>query len=178
VDYGIAGDAKLVRSEGQVNVFAPLPAGFALRSTLELGHVAGQGSAVTRATDRFVLGGASLRGFERGGVSVRDIDGAVVTDLGGTRFGALRTDVMLPVLADLPGVDVFGFVDVGRVWGLDSPVTPSGTLQNTSDLRTSVGLGASYDFALGRLEGYLASPTSKQTGDQEQAFGLTFRAQF
>jgi len=178
VDYGIAGDAKLVRSEGQVSVFTPLSAGFALRSTLELGHVAGQGSAVTRATDRFVLGGASLRGFERGGVSVRDIDGAVVTDLGGTRFGALRTDVVLPVLADLPGVDVFGFVDVGRVWGLDSPVTPSGTLQNTSDLRTSVGLGASYDFALGRLEGYLASPTSKQTGDQEQAFGLTFRAQF
>jgi|GEM_PF-943686 len=178
VDYGIAGDAKLIRSEGQVSVFAPLPAGFALRSTLEMGHVAGQGSAVTRANDRFVLGGASLRGFERGGVSVRDIDGTVVTDLGGTRFGALRTDVLLPVVADLPGVDVFAFVDAGSVWGLDSAVTPSGTLQDTSDLRTSVGLGASYDFALGRLEGYLASPSSQQVGDQEQVFGLTFRAQF
>lgn len=109
---------------------------------------------------------------------MRDIDGAVVTDLGGTRFGALRTDVLLPVLADLPGVDVFGFVDLGRVWGLDSSVSPSGRLQNTSDLRSSVGLGAPYEFALGRLEGYLASPTSKQTGDPEQAFGLTFRAQF
>ena len=178
VDYGVAGDAKLIRSEGQVNVFAPLPSGFALRSTLELGHVAGQGSHVTRATDRFVLGGASLRGFERGGVSVRDIDGAVLTDLGGTSFGALRSDVLLPVLTDLPGADVFVFADVGSVWGLDSAVPPSGTLQDTSDLRTSVGLGASYDFALGRLEGYLASPVSSQTGDQEQVFGLTFRAQF
>jgi outer membrane protein assembly factor BamA len=106
------------------------------------------------------------------------IDGAVLTDLGGTSFGALRSDVLLPVLTDLPGADVFVFADVGSVWGLDSAVPPSGTLQDTSDLRTSVGLGASYDFALGRLEGYLASPVSSQTGDQEQVFGLTFRAQF
>ena len=178
VDYGVAGDAKLIRSEGQVDVFAPLPFGFALRSTLEVGHVAGQGSDLTRATDRFVLGGASLRGFERGGVSVRDIDGAVVTDLGGTSFGALRTDLLLPLPARLPGVDVFVLADVGSVWGLDSPVAPSGTLQDTSDLRASAGLGASYEFGLGRLEGYLATPVSSQTGDQEQVFGLTFRTQF
>lgn len=178
VDVGVGGDRQLTRTEARVNGFAPLPAGFALRSTLELGHIAGIGSDTTRATDRFVLGGASLRGFERGTVSVRDINGAVITDLGGTSYAALRTELLLPLLPDTPDVDIFAFGDVGSVWGLDSAVAPSGVLSEEADVRTSIGIGASYDFAFGRLEGYLAAPISKETGDQEQIFGLTFRARF
>lgn len=178
VDVGVGGDRQLTRTEARLNGFAPLPAGFALRSALELGHVTGMGSDTTRATDRFVLGGASLRGFERGTVSVRDINGGVITDLGGTSYAALRTELLLPLLPDTPDVDIFAFGDVGSVWGLDSPVAPSGVLRDDADIRTSLGIGASYDFAFGRLEGYIAAPISKETGDQEQIFGLTFRAQF
>lgn len=178
VEYAFAGDADYIRTQAQADVFQPLPAGFALRSTLELGHITGLNGFTPRATDRFVLGGSALRGFERGTVSVRDINGATVTNLGGNSYGVLRTDLLLPVFAEQTALDVFVFGDLGSVWDLETSTAPSGTLLDDATLRSSVGIGASYDFDFGRLEAYIAAPGSDEIGDQEQIFGLTFRARF
>ncbi|MEM8653669.1 MAG: BamA/TamA family outer membrane protein [Pseudomonadota bacterium] len=177
-EYAFAGDADYIRAQVRGDIFLPIARGFALRSTAEAGHIAGLDDYIVRATDRFVLGGASLRGFERGTVTVRDIDGTVDTNLGGNSFAVIRTDLLVPLFPENPDVGTFVFADIGSVWELETDTAASGQLFDGFDLRASLGIGASYDFDFGRLEAYLAAPVEEATGDDDEIFGITFRTNF
>lgn len=177
-EYAFAGDADYIRAQVRGNFFLPMARGFALRSTAEFGHISGLNDYVVRATDRFVLGGASLRGFERGTVTVRDIDGNVDTNLGGNSFAVIRTDLLVPLFPENEDVGTFVFADIGSVWDLETDTGESGQLFDGFDLRASVGIGASYDFNFGRLEAYLAAPVEEGVGDDDQIFGIAFRTNF
>lgn len=177
-EYGFAGDTNFVRTQARGDFYLPLARGFAVRSTVEVGHISGLGDDNVRAPDRFVLGGANLRGFERGTVTVRDINGATDTNLGGNLFAVARTDLLIPVFPDNTALGTFVFADLGSVWELETDIAPDGDLFDDFELRSSIGIGASYDFDFGRLEAYLAAPIEEGVGDEEQIFGVTFRANF
>lgn len=180
VDTTVSGDLSYSEMGGRAGLRIPLSqSGWALRSTVEAGAIRSKsGDKLPRASDRYSLGAAALRGFERNGVTVRDNAGATVTDLGGNTYATLRNELILPVLSDRSEVDIFVFADIGSVWGLETNAAADGSLENNREWRTSNGIGASYETQLGYFEGYYAITTEGTGTDDGRAFGLTFRADF
>lgn len=183
---GLGGDTDI--STSRINLAARksvTPSGFALRTNIELGAVTGLGSDNPRASDRFALGGARLRGFERGTIAPRDVcegcganGGDIETILGGNYYAVARTDLLVPLFKQRPEIETFVFYDIGSVWDVETDTTPSGSLLDGQDWRQSVGIGASFDTPLGKFETYYAIDTDGEEYDEEQKFGLTFRTQF
>ncbi|MEL7212133.1 MAG: BamA/TamA family outer membrane protein [Pseudomonadota bacterium] len=183
---GLGGETELSRTKLSFYGRAPITDnGFAIRTRIELGQVVGMGDDDPTATDRFFLGGASLRGFERGTVSPRDVcegcasDGDdIVTNLGGNQFAVARTDLLIPIFPARPGLETFIFGDIGTAWTVDSAFDASGDLRDDQDWRSSYGLGLAVRTPLGIFESYYALATEGQEFDEEQKWGLTFRAEF
>lgn len=131
--------------------------------------------------DRFMLGQASIRGFEFGGFGPRDLAVANTPALGGNYYGITRFDAQFPnALGNsafakrlTPGV----FMDVGSLWGLDSVaggddgLTP---IDDESNLRASIGLTMRIDTGFGPIQMYAANPLADEGYDRTQSFGLTF----
>lgn len=174
---GLGTDDRFNRAIGQVSASLPIAqTGFGLRTTVEFGAVSnGEGA---RATDRFALGGSVMRGFERGGISVRDETGTTFTNLGGESFAAARTDLVLPLFQDRSNIDTFVFTDVGNVWGLSDTSAADGTVDVDGTWRQSSGIGASILTQVGRFEAYYAVDVQAEDNDAERALGLTFRLDF
>lgn len=183
---GLGGTTNLSVSTFNASGRLPLGgSGFAVRSRLEMGTVVSIGGDGPVAVDRFFLGGASLRGFERGTIGPRDVclgcgvgGSDQVTSLGGDSFAVLRTDLLIPIFQDRSSVETFIFGDIGSSWSVDTNTAPSGILVDDREFRSSLGVGLSIDTQIGRFESYLALDTNGQTFDEEQTFGITFRSQF
>lgn len=184
---GLGGDTDL--SLTKLSVFGRKQlssSGFALRTRLEMGAVKGLSGDKPRASERFTLGGASLRGFARGTISPRDTcvgcaadGGDISTILGGDYYAVLRTDLLVPIFKNRPEIETFLFFDTGSVWGLDTNTAPSGTLSDSRKTRSSAGIGASFDTKVGKFESYFAIDASSDEGlEEKQSFGLTFRSEF
>lgn len=183
---GAGGDTKLVASKLSLSGKIPLgTSGFALRSRVEAGSVQGYSGENPVATDRFFLGGANLRGFERGTVSPRDVcfgcgPGGIdqVTNLGGDHFFVARTDLIVPLLPRLRSLETFIFGDVGTSWNVSTDFAPTGVLFDDVEWRSSAGIGLSIDTQLGQFESYYALATNGTAFDDESEFGITFRTDF
>jgi outer membrane protein insertion porin family len=183
---GLGGDTNL--STTKLNFFGKMPiggSGFAIRSRIELGKVSGRGSTNPVATDRFFLGGASLRGFERGTISPRDVcvgcapgGGDQVTNLGGNSFAVARTDILIPIFPESSLIETFIFGDVGSSWDVETSAAPTGTLISDRQFRSSAGIGLSIATQIGTFESYLALGTNGERYDETSKFGLTFRSEF
>lgn len=183
---GLGGDTELSFSRLSLAARKQLSAnGFAIRTRIEMGAVVGLGSDAPRASERVSLGGARLRGFERGTIAPRDVclgcgaGGADQTTLlGGNYYAVARTDVLIPIFPSRPEFETFAFFDIGSAWNVDTTTAPSGTLDDGKDWRRAFGIGASFDTQLGKFEAYYALDSDGNTFDEVQEFGLTFRTQF
>lgn len=176
---GLGSDNSFSRTEGRLDANMPFAqTGFGLRTTLEFGTIRTNGDSGARATDRFTLGGTAMRGFERGGISVRDINGDFATSLGGETYAVARTDLVLPVFEDREGIDAFLFADVGNVWNLSNVAGADGEVDVDGVWRKSAGVGVSFLTNLGRFEAYYAAKTAGLDADINQNLGLAFRLQF
>ena len=102
----------------------------------------------------------SVRGFEQGSLGPIDVTGAFI---GGTRRFNLNNELYLPV----PGTGndrtlrVFGFLDVGNVWGSNEEVT-------FDSLRASGGIGMSWLSPVGPLKLSYGVPIQQKPGDRIQ----------
>jgi outer membrane protein insertion porin family len=109
----------------------------------------------------FYSGGlGSVRGFDQGTLGPRDVTGA---SIGGPRKITLNAEVITP----FPGAGndrtlrMFGFVDVGNVYGESEKI-------ELSELRASVGVGLSWISPIGPLRLAIAQPVRKFAGDRIQ----------
>ncbi|MFK7752561.1 MAG: BamA/TamA family outer membrane protein [Sedimentitalea sp.] len=183
---GLGGDTKLSISRLALAARKNISeSGFALRTRFEFGAAVGRSGEKARVSERFTLGGAALRGFERGTISPRDVctgcaagGGDQITELGGNYYAVARTDLLVPIFQNAPDLETFAFFDFGSVWSTNTTTAPSGVLDDTRRLRSSAGVGLSFATALGDFEAYLALTTNAERYDEEEVFGLLFRAQF
>ena len=126
-----------------------------------------------RVVDRFLLGADSLRGFEYGGVSPRDL---ITKDpLGGFKYWTASAETMFPIgLPNEFGVKGALFFDAGSAWdsGFRGP-----TIGDTSYTRMSVGFGIAWTSPFGPLRIDFAVPLRRQKFDQTQRilFGMSTR---
>jgi len=181
----LGGDARYVRTEASVKGFTTLFSDDVVGS-LELagGANVAFGGYDLQASDRFFLGGDSLRGFEVAGVGPRD----QFTDdtLGGQYFGVARAEVTFPLgLPEEFGLAGGVFGDVGTVWGLDetatfdpSDPTQTGEVDDSFELRAAVGATIFWTSPFGPVRLNFAAPLLEEDGDDDEFFRFSAGTRF
>jgi outer membrane protein insertion porin family len=179
------GEAQFAQATLAFSKSIPFVASSVLRTRGRLGAVEGFGGDNPTAVDRLTLGGTSMRGFARGGVSPVDeclgcgaAGENVVTRLGGERFAVLQTDLLFPTVSErlpfTPGL----FFDVGSVWNVDTPTAASGVLIDDIKWRSSAGIAATAQTSFGDFSASYAITTNDEDFDDTQKFTLSFTSEF
>ncbi len=161
LDWGIAGDARYLRTNAQFQQYIPISKRFTVAFNAEVGYGKGLSGRSYPIFKNFYGGGlGTVRGFDQGSLGPVDVTGAY---LGGNRRFNANTELYLPV----PGAGndrtlrLFTYVDVGNVWGELEKVTGA-------SLRASAGVGLSWISPLGPLKLSYGTPVRKQPEDRIQ----------
>ncbi len=123
-----------------------------------------------KLSERLYIPQRKLRGFERGKLGPKDGNDFI----GGNYYAILNMTSTLPqVFPNAQNVDFLTFLDVANLWGVDDE-----TLDDGSELRSSIGLGVEWFTPVGPLSFSLASPITKSSTDKTETFrfnlGTTF----
>ncbi len=123
-----------------------------------------------RVSSRLYLPSRKLRGFESG--KIGPIDGGDY--VGGNYLAAFNAQSELPIFESLETIDFNIFYDAANVWGVDY----SSAINDSSALRSSVGIGIDWYTPIGPMSFSLAQPISKKSSDITESFrfnlGTTF----
>ena len=175
---GLGGNREYSKSTGKGRIYFPLITdSIVVSSEIEAGTLS-MNNGTSTASERFYLGGRTLRGFQYGGVGPRDL--TVNESLGGTNYTVGRAEVSFPL--GLPKeLNMYGgiFGELGKVWGLDASV-PSGTNVNLDDsIRSSVGVSLYWSTPIGPLQFNWAYPQDYVSGvDKLERFSLNLSTMF
>jgi outer membrane protein insertion porin family len=160
-ELGLLGDAHYWRGSYQYQHYVPLNKQFTVAFNGELGWGKGLSGRPYPVFKNFYSGGlGSVRGFEQGTLGPRDVTGA---SIGGPRKVNLNAEVLTP----FPGAGndrtlrLFGFVDMGNVYGENDPV-------RFGEMRVSTGVGISWLSPIGPLRLAVAHPVRSFAGDRIQ----------
>jgi outer membrane protein insertion porin family len=155
-ELGVLGDARYAKASYQYQQYIPLSKQHTLAFNGELGWGKGLNGRPFPVFKSFYSGGlGSVRGYDQGTLGPRDVTGAFI---GGTRKFTLNSEFIMP----FPGTGtdrtlrLFGFVDVGALYGDGQAITSDG-------LRYSAGVGFSWISPLGPLRFAFAEPLRKRT---------------
>ena len=136
-----------------------------------------QGSAINaigdedvRVSKRLYIPSRKLRGFESGKIGPKDSGDYI----GGNYTAVLNASTTLPEFgANLEKIDFQLFFDAANVWGVDYDSS-----LDSSELRSSIGLGVDWYTIVGPLNFSIAQPISKADTDKTETvrfnIGTTF----
>ena len=142
-----------------------LPGGQVLAFKGDAGTIDGRSGQDVTIIDRAFIGNPMPRGFAFGGIGPRDfVDGSVDTALGGNSY--LTPFVQVRFNTPSPKVTVGVFADAG------------GAVDDTYDLRTSVGFSVYWDTQIGVVQLNLANPVSKKPPDKVEHLSVNRNFQF
>ena len=160
-ELGLFGDSRYAKANYQYQQYIPLSRFYTLAFNGEVGWGKGLNGRPFPVFKNFYSGGlGSVRGYDQNTLGPRDVTGAFI---GGTRKFTLNTEFLMP----FPGAGsdrtlrLFGFVDVGALYGEGQSIDSSG-------LRYSTGIGLSWISPLGPLRFAIAQPLRKRPGDRIQ----------
>ncbi len=182
-DYaGFGGDSEYIktsaRAVAQTKVFNEE---VTLRATLEAGSLNWKTGTNSRASDRFILGPRTIRGFEPGGIGPRDQTGGFDDPLGGNLYAVARFEADFPLgLPEEIGMRGGVFYDVGNVWDIKNVNTVGATniVGANGSARHVIGFALFWDTAIGPLRFNFTNALSKETFDKEQTFDFTISTNF
>ena len=170
-EWGVAGDARYLRSNYQVQQYIPLNKQFTLGLNGELGWGKGLNGRPFSVFKNFSSGGlGSVRGFQQGSLGPRD---AADLALGGPKKITMNVELSAP----FPGAGndrtlrMYGFIDAGNVYGENDPY-------RLKDLRASYGVGISWISPVGPLRLAIANPLRKKVGDRIERFQFQIGTSF
>jgi outer membrane protein insertion porin family len=170
-EWGVAGDAKYLRTSYQYQRYYPITKKFTLAVNGEFGWGKGLGGTPFPVFKTSFAGGlGSVRGFDQNTLGPRDITGAF---LGGPKklLGAIELQAPFPGAGNDRTLRVFGFVDAGNVFGEQEKYS-------FKELRAAAGVGLSWVSPVGPLRLAFANPIRRQAGDKIQRLqfqiGTTF----
>lgn len=170
---GLTGDRAFSRTTANAKYFKSFFNEEVIVSAELEGGVIVSSNNATLITERFMLGGANLRGFEIQGIGPRDqtVDQA----LGGNQYFAFRAEASFPLgLPEEYGIHGGVFFDAGSLWGLDF----TGGIDDGSSLRTSVGVTFFIESPLGPLRFDFAKAISKEDFDETESFRFSIATRF
>ncbi|MDR7092499.1 outer membrane protein assembly factor BamA [Hydrogenophaga laconesensis] len=179
-ELGVGGDTRYLKASYQFQQYIPLNKQYTLAFNGELGYGKGLGGRAYPLFKNFYGGGlGSVRGFDQGTLGpvspiTSGVQAGELVNIGGNRSIALSAEFIAP----FPGAGndrtlrMFGFVDVGNVYGEND------TRANARDLRASVGVGLSWISPVGPLRFAIANPIRKFPGDRIQKFQFQIGTSF
>ena len=145
------------------------------------GGFMGMEKGFSRTTDRFSLGGRSLRGFQYGQIGPREGD----EPLGGENYAVSRIEANFPIgLPEELGLYGGLFAEAGSLWGLeydeDKINISSEDLRSIgSKIRTSIGFTLYWSTPIGPLQFNWAKPQQYIKGiDKTENFSFNIASQF
>ncbi len=176
---GLGGDAKYIRVRTGGSAYFPLGSPEWVLSFLgEVGAIESLDDDVA-ITDRFFLGGDTMRGFKTSGIGPRDLTTSEEDALGGNYFARASLELGFPLgLPEELGLKGHAFVDAGTLWGNDAQPLVTETFVEDNSIRLAAGAGVSWRSPLGPLRVDLAFPIMKEDYDQSQQFRLSFGTRF
>jgi outer membrane protein insertion porin family len=173
---GLGGDESYLRTRVEGGYYYPLDREheWVVSTRGSTGYIFGLGDD-TRISQRFMVGGSNLRGFEAAGVGPRDI--ATGDALGSKIFytGTVQMDFPLGLPSE--------FALTGRVFsdfgsGQEVDGARSGEIYDTGSLRSSVGVGVGWESPFGPIGVDISQAITKEDHDKEEMFRLNFGTRF
>ncbi len=168
LEVGAAGDMKYVKTNYQYQQFFAINKQYTFSINGEVGYAKAFGNKVYPIFKNFYAGGlGSVRGFEQNSLGPRDTplflqsEGAAI---GGTKKAIFNAELSTP----FPGAGndrtlrLYGFFDIGNVFGSRTPGLTDEQWSAEKKLRASVGLGISWISPLGPLRLAYAFPVRSQ----------------
>ncbi len=123
-----------------------------------------------KLSERLYIPQKKLRGFVNGGVGPKDGDDFI----GGNYYAVVNFNSTLPqILPNSQNIDVSTFLDIGNLWGVDDA-----TLDESSEIRSSIGLGVDWFTPVGPLSFSLAQPITKNSTDKTETFRFNLGTSF
>jgi outer membrane protein insertion porin family len=173
---GLGGDLNfsktVVRAKGYTSFFDE---NLVLSAEVEGGALASTDGSNSRVTDRFFLGGDSLKGFANGGIGPRDIGSPNNDALGGNYYGVVRLKGSFPIgLGEDSGIYGGVFAEAGSVWDLGN----IGFADDEMFIRASSGVSLFWSSPLGPLEFSYAVPILYEADDITQNFSVAISTRF
>ena len=124
-----------------------------------------------RLTNRLYMPGNSLRGFKSGKVGPKDGNSYV----GGNYLTAINAEAELPnLLPESYKTDISLFLDAGNVWSVDY----NESLDDSSTIRSSIGIGANLYTVVGPLSFTFAQAITSAKTDQTERFNFRLGTSF
>ena len=172
---GIGGDAQYFSTRLRGVHHTPFFDNDVVLTTLsEVGYIYGYADEDIFITDRYFIGGRTMRGFDNAGIGPRDT--ATGDALGGNRFVRGTVEVEFPIgLPEELGVKMHLFTDVATLGDVDDE---GATVRDEESLRVASGFGMSWQSPLGPIKAYLATPLMKEDYDETQVFQFSFGTSF
>jgi len=172
---GLGGTQKFIRNNIGVGQYFPLAEQVTLGLTANAGIITGIGDEKIRITERYFLGGDTLRGFANAGVSPRDR--TTEDALGGLWQYYGSAQVKFPLgLPDELGFAGQLFTDFGSIGETENYT--SGTIDQSSSIRVSVGAGVTWKSPMGPVAVDLGFPLKKESFDERELFRFNFGTRF
>lgn len=175
---GLGGDTTYLRSSGKVVAQTRVwNEEVTLRASLEGGAI-NYTSGNSRVTDRYLIGGSQMRGFEPDGLGPREYSAGTIDDaLGGNAYAVASFEAEFPLgLPSEYGITGGVFYDVGSAWDLD--VTNANTIYEDFSLRHVAGVSVFWKTPVGPLRFNFSNAIKKEALDREQSFDLTISTRF
>ncbi len=187
---GLGGNVKYLKHDLEGKYFKSFVSNkYTLKLSASIGHVKGVSGKKLRMSDRFNLGGESLRGFSVNGVGPRsfkipfgktknDIDYKGGDSLGGQKYYTLCSELSFPIgLPEEFNVTGFVFLDAGSLWDVDSKKSanhPNTLILNDTSMRVSAGFGFLWNTRMAPIKMTWGFPLKKEKYDDKEIFLLGF----
>jgi outer membrane protein insertion porin family len=174
---GLGGDVKFLRTD--VRYYKSLGGDLVAMVRAQGGYITGWGGEQVPLMNSFFGGPTLVRGFATNGFGPRDLTpGSTMDNVGGSTYWATTAELQsgIPGVPDEYGLRGSTFVDAGTVFGYNGPTTFAGQtaqIANRTIIRSSVGVGLTWDSPFGALTTSYAVPLSKAAYDVVQPFNFT-----
>ncbi|MBE9556552.1 MAG: outer membrane protein assembly factor BamA [Proteobacteria bacterium] len=185
-DYaGLGGDLHYVRGKISTGIYYPVTEEIVASLTMTGGIIQDLEDDGIRITDRYTLGGSTLRGFQPSGVGPRDL--LTGDSLGGKQvyYGSLqfRFPIGLPDEFGITGVlfsEAGSLSDIdeetGEVYDIDDVLISN--IVDEPSIRASWGVGIAWKSPVGPLSIDFAWPLKQEEFDKTEVFRLSFGTRF
>lgn len=171
---GLGGNIRYLRNRLSGAYYYPITENWIGSLSGSSGYIFGFADKDVRLTDRFFVGGSSLRGFNTAGIGPRD--STTGDSLGGNFFAVGSAEIAFPL--GLPKeFDVRGrfFTDVGTLTNIDDE---GPEILDESSLRVAVGFGLTYISPFGPILIDFSVPVLKEDFDETEVVRFTFGTRF
>jgi outer membrane protein insertion porin family len=178
---GLGGDVNFLRTTEDVRYYHALNDDVVGMVRAQGGYITGWGGQQVPLMNTFFGGPTMVRGFAPNGIGPRDLTpGTTMDNVGGSMYWATTAELQsaIPGVPKEYGLKALAFVDSGSVFGYSGPTIFPGSAQslqvaNSNVVRSSVGVGLSWDSPFGPLSINYAVPLSKAPYDVVQPFGFS-----